>query len=82
MIVTGGQDPFYKNTTEAIRADSWTQGIGVFDLTAMRWKNGYDAATEAYETPSVVKSWYSANGRYPVRWDDPAIEQLMKGDGK
>lgn len=83
MIVVGGQDIGRKNKTAVTYSqDHWTQGLGVFDLSAMQWRDGYDAGAEAYTTPATVKSWYDRNGRYPARWDDPAVEQLMKGVGR
>ena len=75
MIVTGGLNPASANQSQLINSrDIWTQGIGVFDLTAMQWKDSYDANAEPYMTPDAVKSWYSANGPHPMVWDDPAVE--------
>jgi len=39
--------------------DPWTQGIGVFDIVALEWKDKYDAKALAYETPGVVREWYA-----------------------
>ncbi|OLN83698.1 Kelch repeat-containing protein-like protein 6 [Colletotrichum chlorophyti] len=38
--------------------DPLPQGLGVFDLTTLEWKDEYDAAAASYETPEIVKSWY------------------------
>ena len=46
--------------------DPWPQGIGVFDLTDMRWKDSYDATTDPYATPQMVKDYYAHNPRYPA----------------
>lgn len=63
MIVTGGLNLASANFTDLIsRPDVWTQGIGVFDMTAMQWKDHYDADAQPYMTPAAVKSWYAANG--------------------
>lgn len=40
--------------------DQLSQGIGVFDVTSMEWKSSYDADLTTYQTPDVVKEWYSA----------------------
>jgi Kelch motif len=78
MIVTGGLNPASANQSELINSrDIWTQGIGVFDLTAMQWKDNYDTNAQPYMTPDAVKSWYAANGPYPSVWDDPAVEDFF-----
>lgn len=75
MVVTGGLNPASRNTSELYSSrDIWTQGIGVFDLTTMQWKNTYDADAKPYVTPNAVKSWYATNGPYPTAWDDPVVE--------
>jgi Kelch motif len=57
MIVTGGLNPAAANQSELIYSrDVWTQGIGVFDLTAMQWKDKYDVNIAPYKTPDAVKS--------------------------
>ena len=40
--------------------DPFLQGIGIFDMTNMRWKSSYDADSPSYESPQPVKEWYSA----------------------
>ena len=74
MIVTGGLNPASSNQSELVqRRDVWSQGIGVFDLSTMQWKDRYDANAEPYTTPNVVKDCYTANGPFPVQWDDPSV---------
>jgi hypothetical protein len=83
MIVTGGLNPAAANQSELIYSrDIWTQGIGVFDLTAMQWKDKYDVNAAPYKTPDAVKSWYAANGRHPAQWDDPVVEGFFTQSGK
>ncbi|KAF7504881.1 hypothetical protein GJ744_001602 [Endocarpon pusillum] len=75
MIITGGLNPASRNMTDLYSSqDVWNHGIGVFDLTAMQWKDNYDANAEPYITPNVVKSWYATNGPYPSTWNDSAVE--------
>ncbi|KAK1750183.1 hypothetical protein QBC47DRAFT_426430 [Echria macrotheca] len=44
---------------------SWTkndpakQGLLLFDMTAMKWSDSYDAGAAAYEAPDTIKSWYT-----------------------
>jgi hypothetical protein len=44
--------------------DPFIQGIGIFDMTAMVWKSTYDANALTYESPLVVKDWYSQGLEY------------------
>ncbi|KAI4098404.1 MAG: hypothetical protein LQ339_006459 [Xanthoria mediterranea] len=76
MLSIGGRDPtdVYNDTTSA---DPFLQGLGIFDLTTMQWSDGYNADTEPYETPTVVKAWYAANGRSTRTWDRPATQRLF-----
>lgn len=56
-------------------------GIGVFDMTTSQWKDNYDANAEPYVTPEAGKSWYAANGQYPAKWDDAAVEGFFTQSG-
>ena len=71
MMVVGGIDP----NGNISAPDPWTNGINIFDLSAMRWKNSYEPKNGLYESPSVVKDWYTQNGPYP-KWD-PGVEDLF-----
>ncbi|KAF4954315.1 hypothetical protein FGADI_5338 [Fusarium gaditjirri] len=55
--------------------DPWTQGIGILDLPSMAWSNEYDADAEDYESPKVVKDWYT-NGD-EVEWDNDEVAKLF-----
>ena len=79
MLSIGGHDPtdVYNNTWIA---DPFSQGLGIFDLTAMQWSDRYNAGAEAYETPAVVKAWYAANGPSTRTWDSPAVKKLFLQD--
>ncbi|KAF3811302.1 hypothetical protein GCG54_00001618 [Colletotrichum gloeosporioides] len=48
--------------------DPWPNGLGVFDMTEMRWKDGYEADDAAYEPSKIVKQWYNEGGRDNVSW--------------
>lgn len=54
--------------------DPWQQGIGVFDLTAMEWKEGYDSGAAPYVTPDAVKTYYQQNGLYPASWNNDVVK--------
>jgi Kelch motif len=81
MVVTGGLNPASNQEQLVSAPDVWTQGIGVFDMTTLQWKDSYDAQAESYVTPDVVKSWYAANGAYPATWDDPEVKSLFTQSG-
>lgn len=53
--------------------DPWEKAIGVFDLTAMEWKDDYDPDAPAYVTPDAVKDYYRNNGE-PV-WDNDVVKR-------
>ena len=54
--------------------DPWSQGIGIWDLSAMAWKDRYDPAAGPYTTPQMVKQYYASNPRYPPSFtDDPVL---------
>lgn len=50
------------NTTEAdgmATKDSSPQGLGIFDMTRMEWKESYNADAEPYATSEIIKKWYA-----------------------
>lgn len=76
MAVIGGIDLWPPNGTTRNSEDPWTNGINIFDLSAMRWKDTYDPNDAPYQSPSAVRDWYTKNGPYPA-WDSPAVESLF-----
>lgn len=77
MIAIGGLPPGIRSAS--FTADSWPQGIAVFDLTDMRWKDSYDPDAQAYTTPQQVKDDIATNGRYPQNWDNTTLQRLITG---
>lgn len=61
MIIIGGMDPTYSLDTLSNNheKDPWTQGIGVFDMTALQFKDSYQANAERYKTPDIIRRFYS-----------------------
>ena len=55
-------------------------GIGVFDMSAMKWASEYDPSAASYVTPNVVKDYYRNNARYP-EWASAQIKQWFTSDG-
>ena len=54
--------------------DPWLQGLGIFDLTAMEWKEEYDTAAAPYVTPDAVKAYYQRHGRGPASWTNDIVQ--------
>ncbi|KAI4243407.1 MAG: hypothetical protein L6R42_010765, partial [Xanthoria sp. 1 TBL-2021] len=76
MLSIGGRDPtvVYNDTTSV---DPFLHSLGIFDLTTLHWSDGYNADAEPYESPTVVKAWYAANGPSTRTWDSPAVQRLF-----
>lgn len=45
---------------EVALPDPYPQGIGIFDMTEMKWQSSYIADAPAYQSPKPVRDWYSA----------------------
>ena len=43
--------------------DTWTKGIGVFDMTNMTWKDRYEANPAPYRQSDLVSQYYQQAGR-------------------
>ncbi|KAI9793855.1 MAG: hypothetical protein M1816_007107 [Peltula sp. TS41687] len=81
MAVIGGVNPATRNDSDQITTpDVWTNGIGIFDLSAMQWTDRYNANADNYTTPAAVRGWYRQNGRYPSQWDDPRVRAYFVRD--
>ena len=65
MIIIGGVDP--TNDTVFIASadyggepiDPWPEGIAIFDMTALKFKDSYEANGDKYETPDLIKRFYN-----------------------
>lgn len=55
-----------------------TQGIGIFDMSALNWTEEYDATAKPYRRPNIIEKFYkdSADGM-PAKWTDPALKALV-----
>lgn len=86
MIIIGGVDPTYSRDFlgdgDALNAppDPWPQGIGVFDMTALKFKDSYQAKAGAYQTPDIIKNYHSIDGnKYPSSWTSAAVKEIFEG---
>lgn len=80
MLSVGGAE--YTNGNRTLRAaldpDPWKQGLGIFDLTDMFWKNQYNASADPYDTPKMVRDWYAQGGVDSVSWTNEEIKAMFK----
>lgn len=76
VLVVGGQNN-NNNTYRWSNPDPWKQGLGIFDLTAMEWSDGYDADAPAYESPQVVKDWYDGESYAEPDWSSDTVKALF-----
>lgn len=58
MLTVGGTDLAQRGSSLWTTPDSFPQGLGIFDMTDLRWKSSFDASARAYESPQSVKDWY------------------------
>jgi hypothetical protein len=63
MLVIGGRDPSHDPSSDDSfwpnDADPWTRGLNIFDMTALKWTNMYNANTKNYKQPAIVKQYYT-----------------------
>lgn len=57
--------------------DPWTNGLNIFDMTALSWSSGYDANAPPYQPAKVVSQYYSANPQHPASWNDAALAAVF-----
>jgi hypothetical protein len=81
MLSIGGTDGYLGFPDSLLQPDPWKNGIGIFDLTRMAWTAGYDAGAAAYDSPDVVKRWYSQGGLASVTWSSADVKQLFAEGG-
>ncbi|TDZ26010.1 Kelch repeat-containing protein [Colletotrichum orbiculare MAFF 240422] len=77
MLSVGGTDGFLGYPNSLTDPDPWASGLGVFDLTQMKWVDGYNAHAEAYESPEVVRQWYNQGGLESVVWASEEVRMLF-----
>ncbi|KKY29870.1 putative kelch repeat protein [Diaporthe ampelina] len=77
MLSIGGTDASKGYPAEFADPDPWAQGLGVFDMTGLRWTDGYANDAVAYDTPEVVKQFYRDGGLGKVQWASDEVENLF-----
>ena len=75
VLSIGGADTYGdKKWTDP---DPAPQGLLVYDMTAMKWTDAYDASADAYESPETVKSWYAQDSLKSVQWSSDEVAALF-----
>ncbi|KAF4876220.1 Kelch repeat-containing protein [Colletotrichum siamense] len=73
MLSVGGMISF--RTVDLSSPDPWPLGLGIFDMTELRWTNRFDPDAGAYDSPKVVKDWYSQGN--VANWESPELKELF-----
>ncbi|KAH8179731.1 kelch motif domain-containing protein [Sarocladium implicatum] len=69
LLSFGGRQEFGVNETESWQSrDPLPQGVGIYDMSAWKWQDKYDADAKRYEQHSELKSWYDDGGLDDVKW--------------
>ncbi|QIX01373.1 hypothetical protein AMS68_006890 [Peltaster fructicola] len=79
MVSVGGMVGTIKDSSvgsEDLGApDPWQQqGLGIFDMNALKWSTQYTSSAATYTSPSTIKSYIAASGPTPTSFDDDAIK--------
>ncbi|KAI1122143.1 hypothetical protein F5Y10DRAFT_81448 [Nemania abortiva] len=77
MLSMGGVDDENRTFTAPTTADPWTYGIGILDMTELKWTDSYDPDAPAYDSPAIVKAWYDGGNLESVPWDSPEVEAIF-----
>ncbi|KAK3313218.1 hypothetical protein B0H66DRAFT_569792 [Apodospora peruviana] len=77
MLSVGGCDGYLPYPDSLLDPDPWKNGLGVFDLSDMAWRDRYDADAAAYESPAVVRDWYAQDGLASVQWSSNEVGNLF-----
>ncbi|KAF9872633.1 kelch repeat protein [Colletotrichum karsti] len=77
MITIGGIDRSWVDSAKFFKdKDPFPQGVGVFDMTQLKWNDQYDSSAAAYDTPDIVKSWYEEGNT--VNYSNDEVAALFK----
>ncbi|KAI8945789.1 hypothetical protein F4801DRAFT_107973 [Xylaria longipes] len=77
MLSMGGVDGENRTFTAPTTADPWPYGIGILDMTELKWTDTYYPDAPAYDSPTVVKEWYDAGNLANMQWDSMEVEAIF-----
>ncbi|KAL0932015.1 kelch repeat protein [Colletotrichum truncatum] len=79
MITVGGINRSLTVSKFFQDKDPFPQGIGIFDMSDLQWKDEYEPEAATYETPEVVKDWYTAGNLAKVSYSSDEVAALFNG---
>ncbi|KAI2629353.1 hypothetical protein GGS21DRAFT_492277 [Xylaria nigripes] len=77
MLSQGGINGENRTYTGTPTADPWKYGIGVLDMTELRWTDSYNPDAPDYDSPAQVKNWYEAGNLQRMTWDSKEVADLF-----
>ncbi|KXJ87298.1 hypothetical protein Micbo1qcDRAFT_216327 [Microdochium bolleyi] len=75
LFMVGGVSEAGKGGWNVESTDPWTQGVGVFDMADLRWRDSYSPNTADYDSPLVVQDWYRGGG--VATWNEGGMEAFF-----
>ncbi|KAI1136970.1 hypothetical protein F5Y05DRAFT_92832 [Hypoxylon sp. FL0543] len=79
MLSYGGVDGGQLLRDPTTTPDPWKQGLGIYDMTEMKWVDLYDPNAANYESPAAVAEWYANGGMDTVAWCDDLKDLMING---
>ncbi|KAK0719978.1 hypothetical protein B0H67DRAFT_534076 [Lasiosphaeris hirsuta] len=80
ILTIGGVDTMQKGSYSAAfdTPDPFTQGLAIFDLISLTWRDSYSVNPDSYTPAPEVHAYYKTNGRSPTAgFTSPALESLF-----
>jgi len=62
--------------------DEAPNGLLLFDMSTLKWKDSYDANAAAYQRADAIKGWYSKDSMDKVEWADGDVQKLFATETK
>ncbi|KAK4251770.1 hypothetical protein C7999DRAFT_10577 [Corynascus novoguineensis] len=61
----------------AVRPDPAPNGLLLFDMATLQWKESYDADAKPYERPKDLQTWYNNGSFEQVAWSSSSVRQIF-----
>lgn len=62
--------------------DEAPNGLLLFDMSTLKWKDSYDANAAGYQRADVIKAWYSKGSMDNVEWADADLQKVFATESK
>lgn len=79
VLVVGGVNWSSRDLSDLGVRDPMLQGLSIFDLNSMEWKDSYEANAPAYSVNDNIKKWYSTTPANQVQWAS-GVRDLVQAD--